>query len=163
MKAQIGSVWGGITVFSFESVWCSTLWWFGHYFMSIIKKTSNKMLNTKSERRRREKKKWHVCSDCMQLMWTWQCFVHTWDLHPLSGDTIHFSENLLRFLAARKKMNAWTCSHSWKVLAHRYNRRSDGPCRWSQWAEHLSTWLEVLPLTWQRFRCPPWHHRWAET
>lgn len=61
MKAQIGSVWGGITVFSFESVWCSTLRWFGHYFMSIIKKTSNKMLNSKSDHRAKKKKKGGIC------------------------------------------------------------------------------------------------------
>lgn len=53
MKAQIGSVREDITVFSFESVWCFTLWWFGHYFMSIIKKTSNKMLNSESDHRTR--------------------------------------------------------------------------------------------------------------
>lgn len=40
-----------ITVFSFESVWCYSLWWFRHYFMSIIKKTSNKMLHSQSDHR----------------------------------------------------------------------------------------------------------------
>lgn len=64
MKAQIDSVREDITVFSFESVWCSTLWWFEHYFMSIIKKTSNKMLNSKSDRRA---KMWFVCSDCIYI------------------------------------------------------------------------------------------------
>lgn len=49
MKAQMGSGREDITAFSFEAVWCSALWWFGHYFMSIIKKTSNKMLNSKSD------------------------------------------------------------------------------------------------------------------
>lgn len=51
MKAQSGSVREDITVFSFGTVWCSSLWWFGHYFMSIIKKTSNKMLHSKSDHR----------------------------------------------------------------------------------------------------------------